>query len=333
MNDPDVEPSVFGQSLTYVAETSSGRMVPVGKGTPGETPAITVHESRGVALARMHNYLVLAKPRIAVMVLLTVALGYALGSTGPTGWGMWHAVLGIGMTAVASGALNQWWERDTDARMGRTARRPLPSGTLSPTEALVFGGALGLCGTAYLALAVNPLTAILAAATLVIYTAVYTPMKRVNSLALVVGAIPGAMPPVLGWTASGRGLDAGAAGLFLILFFWQFPHFLAIATMYRDEYARAGLKMLPEGRLSKQVGWLGVAYALALVPISLQPTLCGLAGPVYAGCALVLGLGYLAASVRFARDESRLNARKLLLVSIAYLPALLSVLVADHVWG
>jgi protoheme IX farnesyltransferase len=292
---------------------------------------------RDLAVARMSNYLVLAKPRIAVMVLITVGLGFALGTRESVfSWALVQGIVGIGLTAVASGALNQWWERETDGQMVRTAKRPLVTGRLAPLEALVFGLLLGGVGVAYLHWQVNPLTAWLAGLTLVAYTLVYTPLKRVSSVAVILGAIPGAMPPVLGWTASGRGLDAGAFGLFAILFLWQFPHFLAIAWMYRGEYARAGLKMLPggcdqaDGSPNTPAGMLAVVYALLLVPVSLQPVLVGLAGWVYLVTALGLGLWYVRSAMIFQANPTRTTARGVLLTSVMYLPVLLGVLVADH---
>ena len=292
---------------------------------------------RDLAVARMSNYLVLAKPRIAVMVLITVGLGFALGTRESVfSWALVQGIVGIGLTAVASGALNQWWERETDGQMVRTAKRPLVTGRLAPLEALVFGLLLGGVGVAYLHWQVNPLTAWLAGLTLVAYTLVYTPLKRVSSVAVILGAMPGAMPPVLGWTASGRGLDAGAFGLFAILFLWQFPHFLVIAWMYRGEYARAGLKMLPggcaqaDGSPNTPAGMLAVVYALLLVPVSLQPVLVGLAGWVYLVTALGLGLWYVRSAMIFQANPTRATARGVLLTSVMYLPVLLGVLVADH---
>lgn len=306
---------------------------------PPETAA-----PRDVAVSRMTYYIILAKPRIAVMVLLTVALGFALGASGPGAagsvwsWSLLHGLLGIGLTAIASGALNQWWERDTDGQMVRTSRRPLVTGRLRPGEGLVFGLILGVAGVGWLYSFVNPLTAALSAATLLSYTLIYTPLKRVSSVAVILGAVPGAMPPVLGWTASGRSLDAGAFGLFAILFLWQFPHFLAIAWMYRGEYARAGLKMLPggcdqqDGAINTPAGALAVIYALLLVPVSLQPVLVGLAGWPYLVTAMGLGLWYVQSALGFWKNPTRSTARSVLLTSVMHLPLLLIVLVLDHLW-
>lgn len=300
---------------------------------PGVAVAVESRAPFASALAaRLADYLVLTKPRISLLVLLTVSAGFALGNAGLAQAGVLpHALLGIALVAAASSALNQLLERDSDERMRRTANRPLPAGRLSPREVLLFGLVSGAFGTLYLATFVNWLTATLTASTLLLYVAAYTPLKRRTSLATAVGAIPGALPPVLGWTAAGGTLDRGAFALFAVLFLWQFPHFLAIAWMYRDEYARAGLRMLPlNGSTPRVVGLLAVGYSLALVPLSLLPATAGLAGPVYAVTAIVLGLGYLLAAVRFAMQETRETARQLLWTSLAYLPALLCVLVWDH---
>jgi protoheme IX farnesyltransferase len=285
-----------------------------------------------VAAARLADYMILIKPRISLLVLLTVAAGFRLGAGELwEGARLLHALLGIALVAAGSSALNQLLERRTDAQMRRTAVRPLPSGRLSAGEVLLFGLGTGAVGVLYLALCVNGLTAWLACGTFLLYVLAYTPLKRFTSLSTAVGAVPGALPPVLGWAAAGGSLDRGALSLFAILFLWQFPHFLAIAWIYRDEYARAGLKMLPlGGRAPRVVGVLAVAYSLALIPLSLQPVACGLAGGGYAAAALLLGAGYLLAAVRFALRESLPTARGLLWASLVYLPVLISCLVWDH---
>lgn len=281
---------------------------------------------------RFADYLTLTKPRIAVLALVTVTAGYFLGSQ--DAWRFWplvHALFGIALVAAGSSALNQYFERETDARMDRTLNRPLPAGRMHPLEALVFGIVTGIGGSVYLAVQVNVLTAALAGATCVLYSFVYTPLKRQTSFCTAIGAIPGALPPVLGWAAAGGELDAGAFGLFAILFLWQFPHFLAIAWIYRDDYARAGLKMLPAlGQAPRLTGVMAVAYALALLPLSLYPSISGLAGGAYALAALFLGVMYLFAAAGFAMAESRRTARRLLLTSLLYLPVLLLTLVWDH---
>ncbi len=288
--------------------------------------------ARTRVVPRWREYLVLAKPRIAVLGLVTVALGFLLGSTGE--WSaitLGHALLGIGLVAVSCSALNQWLERDSDRLMARTMNRPLPSGRMSPHEVLAIGLGLWLVGALELIWFVNGLSALLASATLLLYVAVYTPLKRRTSFCTAIGAIPGAMPPVLGWVAAGGELDAGAFALFATLFVWQFPHFLAIAWLYREQYAAAGLRMLPQVRPAPRItGWLCVGYALALIPVSLLLKDAALAGDLFALIAIVLGLGYVAFSVRFLLDESVRTARQLLWFSLVYLPTLLLALTWDH---
>lgn len=288
--------------------------------------------------ARCADYIELAKPRIAVMVLITVAVGYLVGQQGPWNWDaaaltkLWHAWIGIAIVAAGSSALNQWWEQKTDARMRRTSNRPLPAGRLFSQEVLLFGLGAASVGSAYLAWQVNLLTAALTAATFVLYAGVYTPLKRWTSFCTAVGAIPGAMPPVLGWVASGQSLDWTAFALFAVMFFWQFPHFLAIAWLYRDDYAHAGLRMLPGVHPARGVtGLMATAYAIGLIPVSLLPAWWGIAGGAYGVVALLLGLAYLAASVGFAWNESRASARRVLWISLVYLPFLLVMLAGDHV--
>lgn len=298
-----------------------------------DTPALTtVPSTRSAALIRLSDYVALTKPRISMLVLLTVTAGYALGSGDAwQGLSLVHALFGIALVAAGSSALNQFFERDTDALMRRTATRPLPAGRLSPAEVLWFGLIAGAGGTAYLAAFVNAPTAILSATTFLLYAGVYTPLKRKTTLNTAIGAVPGALPPVLGWVAAGAPLDAGAFSLFAILFLWQFPHFLAIAWIYRDEYSRAGLKMIPGSPPAPRVtGLMAVGYALALLPLGLYPAFCGLAGSAYIVVALILGIAYLFASVRFAADESHRTARGLLWTSLVYLPMLFTVLAWDH---
>ena len=284
------------------------------------------------AIVRAVDYTAIAKPRISLMVLVTVAIGYVLGSAGSWNpYPLLHAMLGIALVATGSSALNQWLERHTDARMNRTADRPLPTGRLSSGEVFAFGLTAGIVGTLYLAVQVNWITALLTALTLIIYVTAYTPLKRVTAFCTAIGAISGALPPVLGWAAASGKLDAGAWILFGVLFLWQFPHFLAIAWIYRDDYARADLKMLPSGPRSAQLtGQQMVAYALVLLPVSLLPSQFALAGTSYFLAAVVLGVGYLACSIRFAVSPSDQTARGLLLSSLLYLPLLLLSLLWDH---
>ncbi|WP_437202666.1 heme o synthase [Planctomicrobium sp. SH664] len=281
--------------------------------------------------SRLSAYLELAKGRIALMVLLATGVGYLLGSGGV--WqlaGFLHASLGILLAVVASSALNQYLERHTDAYMLRTSTRPLPSNRLSAVEVLLFGLACGVVSVAYLAVMVNLLTAAMTLLTIVMYAAVYTPLKRYTTLCTAIGAIPGALPPVLGWTASGAPLDWGAFSLFAILFVWQFPHFLAIAWIYKDQYDAAGLKMVPGRGRPGVLSAVSTGYALALIPISLLPCRLGLAGNVYGAVAVVLGLLYLGSSVLFQGDETRRGARRVLWVSLMYLPLVLLTLTWDH---
>jgi protoheme IX farnesyltransferase len=281
---------------------------------------------------RLRDYVELSRPRIALMVLITVTMGYLLGLR--TGWQLaplMHAAVGILLVAAGSSAVNQWLERDTDARMRRTQSRPLPSGRLWPWEVLTIGIACAVAGTVYLAWRVNLLTAGLTALTFVLYAGLYTPLKRWTSLCTAIGAVPGAMPPVLGWTAAGQPLDLTAFALFGLLFFWQFPHFLAIAWLYRDEYHAAGLRMLPGGKpLPRVTGLMALGYALGLIPVSLVPAWLGVAGSQYAVAAVILGSIYVAASAAFAVHESRVTARRVLWISLAYLPLVLGWLAADH---
>jgi protoheme IX farnesyltransferase len=297
-----------------------------------EGSAVAVAAPRALCLARLADYFELSKPKIAALALVTVAVGYFLATTGT--WNpvpLWHAVVGISLVAAGSSAFNQYLERLADGRMQRTCNRPLPAGRLMPGEVLLFGIICGLAGTLYLACTVNWLTSGLAAMTLLLYSFVYTPLKSKTYLNTVIGAIPGALPPVLGWTAAGGKLDEGAFTLFAVLFLWQFPHFMAIAWIYREDYARAGMRMLSVHRSAHvAVGALAVSYALVLLPVSLLPSQFGMAGTAYFVAALVLGVAYLASSIAFLLRQTTSTARRLLWTSLVYLPALLLALVLDH---
>jgi protoheme IX farnesyltransferase len=244
---------------------------------------------------------------------------------------MAQAVAGTALVAGGAAVLNQVYERDTDALMRRTRLRPLPDGRVSPTDASLFGFGLSTAGLLLLALRANWLAAALALATLVIYLVVYTPMKRRTPLSTLVGAVPGALPALIGWTASHGSVAIGGATLFAIVFLWQIPHFMAIAWLYRDDYGKAGFPMLPviepEGR---RAGRQAVAYAAALVPVSLVPTIVGIAGSLYFGSALVLGLVLLVLAARFAFTRSEGSARALFFGSIIYLPLLWIVMIGDR---
>jgi protoheme IX farnesyltransferase len=244
---------------------------------------------------------------------------------------MAQAVAGTALVAGGAAVLNQVYERDTDALMRRTRLRPLPDGRISLTDARLFGFGLSTAGLLLLALRANWLAAALALATLVIYLVVYTPMKRRTSLSTLVGAVPGALPALIGWTASHGSIAIGGATLFAIVFLWQIPHFMAIAWLYRDDYSKAGFPMLPviepEGR---RAGRQAVVYAAALVPVSLVPTIVGIAGSMYFVSALVLGLVLFVLAARFAVTRSEGSARALFFGSITYLPLLWIVMIGDR---
>jgi len=273
----------------------------------------------------------LIKARLTFLVLLTTLVGFYVGFQGPVDYVlMLNTVLGTGLVASGAAALNQLLEREHDAKMRRTRNRPLPSGRLQPATVMVFGGVCGCAGLLYLALAVNLTTSVIGAVSLLSYLFIYTPLKRVTWLNTAVGAIPGALPPLMGRTGARGELSTEGWVLFAILAFWQLPHFLAIAWIYRDEYAKAGFKMLPvidpDGhRTARQA----VSHTLGLLPISLCPFLFKLAGPVYLVGAIVLGLAFLWFAIQFARHLTVPRARQLFYVSILYLPLLLTVMVLD----
>lgn len=280
---------------------------------------------------RPRDLLRLTKPRITLMVLVSAAAAYYVASGGrPDPVAMLAAMFGIGLVAGGTSALNQLIERDIDARMERTRGRPLPTGRVTPSAAAAFSLTISLGGVLFLALVVNPLTALLAGIALVSYVLVYTPLKRVSSLSTLVGAVPGALPIMGGWTAATGELAPGAWALFGILFFWQLPHFLALAWLFREDYRRGGLRMLgvvdPTGR---QTTNQAVLYALALVPTSLLPVVLGLGGPAYAVVALALSLAYVGSAVRFWLRTDSPAARGLFRTSLLYLPLLLLLLSFD----
>ncbi len=275
----------------------------------------------------------LVKARLTTLVLLTTLVGFYLGERGAMKVTlMLNALAATGLLAVGASALNQWLERDYDARMRRTQDRPLPSGRLQPATVAIFGGACSVAGLIYLALAVNPLTSVLGAVTLVSYLFIYTPLKRVTWLNTIIGAVPGALPPLMGWTAARGELSGEGWALFAILFFWQLPHFFAIAWIYREEYARAGFKMLPgidpDGSRTAQQS---VSNTLALLVVSLSPFYFRMAGPAYLVGAAVLSAGFLGFAIQFSRQLTLARARHLFFASIIYLPLLLALLVWDKV--
>ncbi len=282
-----------------------------------------------LARVRLGDFWTLAKPGITAMVAVTAAVGYWVAAGGVEDWRLFLALVGgTLLSAAGASALNMVLERRLDARMERTRNRPLPAGRLGAAEAAVFGTALAVAGVAWLALAVHWLPAAISAATIASYLWLYTPLKTRTSLCTVVGALPGALPPVLGWAAARGTLDAGALVLFLILFFWQLPHFIALAWMYREDYARAGFPMLTvEDPTGGSAGRQAVLQTLALLVASLLPAWAGMAGEGYLVAALVLGTGFLGFAAAFAVERSRGRASGLFLASIAYLPLLLGALV------
>jgi protoheme IX farnesyltransferase len=273
----------------------------------------------------------LVKARLTLLVLLTTCVGFYLGEQGPVnGFLMFHVLFGTALVASGAAALNQLLERDYDARMRRTASRPLPSGRLQPSTVALFGGACSVAGLIYLAVVVNLLTSVLGAVTSISYLFIYTPLKRVSWVNTLVGAIPGALPPLMGWTAARNELSGEGWTLFAILAFWQIPHFMAIAWLYRDDYARAGFVMLPNvdpdgSRTAQQA--MGNTVALFLA--SLCPFLLKLNGPIYLVTALIVGVGYFWCALRFGRQLSIARARQLFVASIIYLPVLLAAMVCD----
>jgi protoheme IX farnesyltransferase len=281
---------------------------------------------------RLAAYSELTKPRIAFMLVLTSAAGFYLGSNGVFNTVLFaNSMIAIALLAFGVATLNQYLERQTDTLMERTATRPLPTQRLVPNEALVFGISLCVGAELYLLLAVNVLTAILGLIVIAGYVLLYTPLKTRTSASTAIGAIPGAMPPLMGWTAAANDITLGAWALFVTQFLWQFPHFLAIAWMYREQYAKAGILMLPvvepSGRITaRQI----VLFTAMLVPVSLAPYFLGFAGVVYLVGATLLGIWFLWASISAARAKTNEKARKLLLVSVIYLPLLLLLLVLDH---
>ncbi len=277
------------------------------------------------------DYVELTKPRITLLVVLTAAVGYFMASrAGLAPWGLIHTMIGTALVASGASVLNQVRERDADARMLRTRNRPVPAGRVSAGSALAFGTVLGLGGIVYTTLLLNLVTGALAGATLATYVFVYTPLKRKSTLNTLVGAIPGALPPVGGWAAAAGGLSREAWVLFLIVFLWQVPHFLAIAWMLREDYARGGFQMLPVIDPGGLLTGRHVALsAVALAPVSLTPTLLGMTGSVYFYGALLLALGYGGLSLWMARRPADPRARWLFLGSIVYLPALLVLMMID----
>ena len=271
----------------------------------------------------------LVKARLTLLVLVTTAVGFYLGAEPPIDyWALFHTVFGTAAAAAGAAALNQWWERRVDALMRRTMTRPIPAGRMAPFPALLLGAALSVFGVAYLALVCNALSAVLAAVTIIIYIFAYTPLKRASTANTAVGAIPGAIPPMIGWAAARGDIGPGAWSLFVIVFLWQMPHFFAIAWMCRDDYSRAGFRMIssddPSGERSASQS---VFFCILLLVLSGLPAFVGIASYTYEAIALVLGGLFIAVAMRFLRLRTRSAARQLFIASIAYLPLLLAALV------
>ncbi len=293
------------------------------------TTTLTIDERQSATwLARAADYLELTKPRIAVMVLVTVAVAAFVADWGLPGvWLLANTLAGTALVAASASALNQWLERHTDARMARTADRPLPAGRLTSAQVLWFGAATMVLGILCLAWAVNLLTALVGLLTWVIYVWVYTPLKTRTPSNTAVGAVAGALPVLMGWTAVGAPLDLRAWSMFLIVFLWQFPHFMAIAWIYRRDYGAAGLKMLPVVDPSGyRAAAQAIVAALVLLPVSLVPALSRPAAELYFTWALLLGSAQLACAVSFMVQLNDASARRLLLASLVYLPAIMGLL-------
>ena len=310
------------------SHATAGRMAGALENATTFEPTVEARTRR----ARAADFVTLTKPRLNSLVLMTSLAAYFLGRGDELPWvRLVHMLVGTALVAAGASALNQLWERDTDRLMRRTRMRPLPDARLHPHDAMWFGIALSAVGIADLTLGVNPLTAAVAAATLASYVLLYTPLKVRTPLSTIVGALPGALPAVIGWTAATNTLSIEAWVLFGIVFMWQMPHFLAIAWLCRDDYARAGIPLLPviqpDGRATAHQA---VLYTAGLIPISFLPTAVGLASAYYLVGAMTLGAVLIVLSVEFASTRSQPAARRLFFATILYLPLLWAVLLADH---
>ncbi|HXW57139.1 MAG TPA: heme o synthase [Candidatus Cybelea sp.] len=283
-------------------------------------------------ISKWWSYVALTKPDVTFLVVITTVAGFYLGSHGGLAWLLLlHTLSGTMLVAGGTAALNQYFERDMDAVMRRTASRPLPSGQLQPIEVLAFGAGAIFTGGLWLALAVNPLAASIALATCVLYLCVYTPLKKRTPLATAVGAFPGALPPLIGWAAASGSVSLGGWILFAILFFWQFPHFMSIAWMYREDYARAGIKMLPVVDPKGDATFAQIIWTSAvLVPLTLLPSLVGMAGIRYFFGALVLGMILLEAGLWANRTRTNARAKWLMHATVAHIPLLLGWMIFDR---
>lgn len=310
-------------------------MAPTETGGPAQTRGRSAtHGARSHRRwSKVRDFHELGKPGLARFTVLTTLAGYYLASVGPLDYvRLVHLAIGSGLAASGTLALNQYWERDVDARMRRTRGRPIPSGRILPSEALAFSIVTSAAGLLYLARLVNPMSSLLVAATLVSYIFIYTPLKRRTTLSTLVGAIPGALPMMAGWTATGRPLELGAWVIFAIMFLWQIPHFLALAWLYREDYRAGGLVMLPvDDEDGVQTARQCFNYTAGLVPVSLLPSVLGLTGIIYFGGALLLGLAFLWVNYNVVRGWTRERARKLFFASITYLPLLFLLMLFDTV--
>ncbi len=291
--------------------------------------ALSWARSLAVERAAVADYMELVKPSVTSLILMSTLVGFYMGARGHLSLLLLaHALLGTALLAGGTAALNHYLEANTDARMRRTEQRPLPAGRLRPERALAFGLALSAAGALHLAWTVNGLTCLMGVLTWASYLFVYTPLKRRTHLCTLVGAFSGALPVLMGWTAARGSLDPGGWLLYAILFLWQFPHFLAIGWMYREDYARGGIAMLPVVSLPATARQI-LLYSLALLPVSLLPTAAGMTGAIYFWCAVILGSGLLFCGCRLAVKRSPGEARHLLKGSVVYLPLLYALLMLD----
>jgi protoheme IX farnesyltransferase len=292
-----------------------------------------IEETKALGLReKLAAYVELTKPRIAFMLVLTSAAGFYLGSSQGFNFTLFtNAMIGIALLAFGVATLNQYIERKTDALMDRTAKRPLPTNKISPNEALIFGITQCAAAELYLLFLVNALTAGLGLIVIVGYVLLYTPLKTRTSASTAIGALPGAMPPLMGWTSAADSINLGAWTLFALLFLWQFPHFLAIASMYKEQYAKAGIKMLPtlekDGKITaRQI----LMFTILMIPVSLAPFFIGMSGVYYLAGASLLGIWFLWTSIQAARFKTVERSRRLLLVSVLYLPIIFALMVFNH---
>lgn len=275
----------------------------------------------------------LVKARLTLLVLLTTLSGFYAGSeSAMDGMLLFNTLFGTGLIACGAAALNEWWERDLDAKMGRTATRPIPSGEMTPQSVLILGALMCIVGLIHLAVFVNLLTSVIGAATMGSYVFVYTPLKTRTTLNTLVGAIPGGLPPLMGWVAARDEISREGWALFGIIFFWQLPHFLAIAWLYREEYEKAGFVMLPSRDPDgSRTGRQAISHTLGLIPVSICPAIFGTAGVVYFFGALLMGLAFLWCAIRFSRELTRARAKQLFFASIVYLPLIFGLLALDKI--